>query len=57
MKNFKLGYFDDIKNKNLLELVDDGKPHNVKLTTVKIDKEFDKRDYRFISRLKDVKIV
>ena len=57
MKTFKLGYYPDIKNKNFLDLADEGIGHKVKLTTNKIDKEMDKMDPRFINRLKDVKII
>lgn len=57
MKTFKLGYYPDIKNMDLLEQVDDGIGHKVKLTTTKIDKEMDRLDSRFINRLKDVKII
>ena len=54
---FKLGYYPDIKNREILDSVNDGQEHLVMLTTNKLDPEFDKRDPRYISRLKEVKIV
>lgn len=55
--NLKLDFYSDIKNKQILDSVNDGYPHNVKLTTNKIDPDFDKRDPRYISRLKEVKMI
>lgn len=55
--NLKLDFYSDIKNKEILDSVNDGYPHNVKLTTNKIDPDFDKRDPRYISRLKEVKMI
>lgn len=57
MKSLKLGYYPDIKNKDILDLVNDGQGHDVLLSTNKIDIEYDKRDPRYINRLKDVKII
>ena len=57
MKNLKLDYYPDIKNKEILDLVNDGQPHNVLLSTNKINKEFDRRDPRYIKTLRDVKMI
>ena len=53
----KLGYYPDIRNREILDSVNDGMEHQVMLTTNKLDPEFDKRDPRYISRLKEVKII
>lgn len=53
----KLGYYEDIKNKELLSVVNDGKLHLVLLTTNKLDIEFDRRDERYIKGLNNVKMV
>ena len=57
MKSFKLDYYPDIKNKDILDAVNDGQGHDVLLSTNKINIEYDKRDPRYINRLKDVKII
>ena len=33
MKNLKLGYYQDIKNKEILDMVNDGQGHDVLLST------------------------
>lgn len=53
----KLGYYPDIRNREIIDSVNDGMEHQVMLTTNKLDPEFDKRDPRYISRLKEVKII
>ena len=57
MKNLKLDYYTNIKNKEILDLVNDGHPHNVLLSTNKINQEFDRRDPRYIKTLRDVKMI
>ena len=57
MQSFKLDYYPDIKNKDRLDAVNDGQGHDVLLSTNKINIEYDKRDPRYINRLKDVKII
>lgn len=53
----KLGFYPDIKNKELLDVVNDGKTHLVLLTTNKLEIEFDRRDERDIKGLNNVKMV
>lgn len=55
--NLKLNYFDDIKNKDLLDAVNDGELHDVKLTTNKPEIEPDRKDPRNIKNIKNVKMV
>ncbi len=57
MRRFKLGYYNDNKNKDILDIVNDGQGHNVLLSTNKIEIEYDKKDPRYINRLKNVKII
>ncbi len=57
MKNFKLGFYPDIKNKEMLDLVNDGEGHNVLLSTNRLNIEHDNRDQRLIKTLKEVKLV
>ena len=53
----KLGFYPDIKNKEILDAVNDGKEHELLISTNKIDPEFDKRDARYINRLREVKFI
>lgn len=57
MKNFKLGFYPDIKNKEMLDLVNDGEVHNVLLSTNRLNIEHDNRDQRLIKTLKEVKLI
>ena len=57
MKNFKLGFYLDIKNKEMLDLVNDGEGHDVLLSTNRLNIEHDNRDQRLIKTLKEVKLI
>ncbi|MCI8944380.1 MAG: AAA family ATPase [Clostridia bacterium] len=53
----KLGYYSDIKNRDLLDVVNDGKSHTIKFTTNKLEIEFDRKDERYIKSINNVKMV
>ncbi len=55
--NLKLSYYDDIKNKELLDAINDGKEHKVVLTTNKLDIEYDRKDNRNIKTIRNVKMI
>lgn len=55
--NLKLNYYDDIKNKELVEAVNNGEIHEVILSTNKLELEYDRRDNRNIKSLKNVKMI
>ena len=57
MENFKLGFYPDIKNKEMLDLVNDGKGHDVLLSTNRLNIEFDNRDQRLVKTIKEVKLI
>ena len=53
----KLDFYSDIKNKEMLSLVNDGKGHNVLLSTNRLNIEFDNRDQRLVKTIKEVKLI
>ena len=55
--NLKLSYYDDIKNKDLLDIIDDGEECRAKLTANKLEIEPDRKDPRNIKNIKNIKMV
>ena len=55
----KIGYADFLKDeeKELIDAVNDGLTHVVKITTNKIDIRKDRRDDRYIDSLRNIKII
>ena len=53
----KLKYYDDIKNKDWLDIVDDGEFAWAKLTANKLDIEPDRKDPRNIKNIRNVKMI
>ncbi len=53
----KLDSYTDIKNKDFLDVVNDGEGHEILMSTNKINPEFDRKDARLINRLRDVKFI
>ena len=55
----KIGYAEHLKDqeRELIDAVNDGKTHVVKITTNKIDIRKDRRDDRYIDSLRNIKII
>lgn len=53
----KLSYYDDIKNKDLLDIINNGEECCAKLTANKLEIEPDRKDPRNIKNIKNIKMV